>query len=909
MLKLKPGAVPGATLTALAPVLAELGATGVVQKFPQALAPTIEQPGSVDLRLVYELTVPASLPLGKARARLLATGAVEYVEPRYLRQLLYQPNDPLADSATANNQYYLRLTQAYRAWDFTHGDTSVVIGMTDTGIRITHEDLARQIKYNYADPINGLDDDGDGYVDNFQGWDMANRTNDPTPEARLTFHGSQTSGVAAGQVDNGKGVAGVGFKCKFLPVQVFSDLSTGSFAGYEGIVYAADHGCRVINMSWGGEGGYSRYEQDVCAYAALNRDVVLVAAAGNSGTNVQYYPASYNHVLSVGFTDGADVRAAKCTYNRRLDLVAPGTDIRSVLGANFASQAGASNADYWVDSGSSLAAPQVAGAAALVRARFPQLTAEQVRAQLRRTADAAIYTLPGNADYLGLLGSGRLNVARAVAALNQREARVVASTLAPNRPTGYAPGDTFQLTVAVRNLLLPITNLRVTVSSLSPYLLVRQGSYAVGSLATLGQASNAQQPFQLAVVTDTPIPTNSVATLHLQLTADNGYQTDQFLDVLLSPDFAQLDAGDLYTTLTGRGNIGFETASGTGGLGLGYKQDAQLLSEGGLLLAASPTRVADHLRAAIGTTRQSFYELGILRRQAPGPRADQQFTTTFRDSLPNPQHPRSVGVRVRERGQSWTSPTARRSVIVLDYVLRNLTADTLKPLYAGLFMDWDLPSSASRNVARYDSVRRLGYCYDPTSPRVYAGVQVLSAQPAGAYAIDNNASSGSPVYLSDGFSPAEKYLALSGGTGRATWSVGPADVSQVLSARIPRLAPGDSVAVAFALVAAASLPELQAAADEAQRTYQTVLATATATPTAAGWQVYPIPTAGPLRVVLPLGIGAVGIELLNELGQCVQRQRLPAGGGELSLAGLPAGLYWLRTTGPGTPLRCRVANY
>ena len=906
LLKLKPGVTPGASLPLLAGALRALGATSLAQKFPHSLPPSSEQPGSVDLRLVYEVRVPAAVPLAQARAQLLATGGVEYVEPAYVRQPQYQPNDPLADSAGATPQYHLKLTQAYRAWDFTRGDTSMVIGLTDTGMRLSHEDVVRQLKYNYADPVNGLDDDHDGYVDNFRGWDASNNNNDPTPEDNTVVHGSVVVGIAAGQADNGLGGAGVGFNCKYLPVQVFSTTSTGAFAGYEAIVYAADHGCRVINMSWGGEGGYSRYEQDVCAYAAINRDAVLVAAAGNSGKTGRFYPASYDYVLAVAATDAADAKADFATYNYRIDLSAPGVNIRSVFGRGLPSAAGPVDHDYWYGSGSSFASPQVAAAAALVRVRFPQLTAEQVQAQLRRAADPALYALPANAAYAGQLGAGRLNVARAVAALSQREARVVASAFAPSQPTGYNAGDTIQLSATVRNLLLPISDLQVTLTSLSPYLTVRRGSYAVGSLASLGQASNVALPFRLAVAA--AVPTNTVATLRYRLTAPGGYQTDQYLDVLLSPDFAQLDAGDLFLSLTGRGNIGFDNPNGTGGLGLGYKQNSQLLAEGGLLLATSPTRVADRLRAAPGTTRQSFYELGTLRRQLPGPRADQQFTSTFRDSLPDAQRPRSVGVRVRQRGQSWASPAARRNVIVLDYVLQNLTADTLKPLYAGLFMDWDLPGSAGRNVARYDSVRRLGYCYDPADTRVYAGVRVLSAQPAGAYAIDNNAASGSPIYLGDGFSPAEKYLALSGGPARATWLAGPTDVSQVLSARVGRLAPGDSVAVAFALVAGSSLPELQAAADEAQRAYQTALAAAT--PAAApGWQVYPSPTAGPLRVVLPLGVGAAGLEVLNELGQCVLRQAMPAGGGELLLGSLPPGLYWLRTTGPGVLLRCRVAKY
>ena len=900
VLKLRESSGPAvASLRVLLPALAALPATNLTQKFPNSQPPSPERPGSVDLRRVYELTVPPGLPLAKARARLLATGMVEYVEPLYLREPQYQPNDPLADS-TAGNQYHLRLTHAYRAWDFTQGDTSVVIGVTDTGIRYSHEDLVGQVKYNYADPINGLDDDGDGYVDNFRGWDFSNNNNDPLYED-YTGHGSQVSGVVAGQADNGKGLAGIGFKCKFLPLQIFPGTATGSFAGFEAVVYAADHGCRVINMSWGGAGGYSRFEQDVCTYAAVNRDAVLVAAAGNTPTNVLFYPASYDHVLAVAATDAADGKASFATYNRRIDLAAPGVNISVTQGRPTVTAGGPPDADYSRSSGTSFAAPQVAGAAALVRSRFPQLTAEQVVAQLRQTTDTSFYALPANAGYRGYLGTGRLNVARAVAALSQREARVVRSAFAPARPAGYAPGDTLRLAATVRNLLLPVADLSITLTSLSPWLTVRQGRFAVGSLATLAEASNADAPFRLAVAAS-GVPLNTPATLRYHFAGADGYQADQYVDILLNPDFVQLDAGDISLTLTSRGNLAYDDNSAAVGQGLSYRGGAPVLSEGGLLLATSPTRVADHLRASPGTTRQSFFTLAQVRRLVPGPRADQEARGVFRDSLPDPQLPRSVGVRVRQRGQSWAAPAARRNVIVLDYSLRNLTADTLQPLYAGLFADWDLPGDPARNVARWDSVRRLGYCYDPVAPRLYAGVQVLGPRPAGIYSLDNAAPAGTPIYLTDGFSPAEKYLALSGGFGPAHREAGTAaqatDVSQVVSTVVPRLAPGDSATVAFAVLAAPSLPELQAAAEAAQALYQQqVLATTGPVAAETAWQLYPNPTNGLISIKLAIKLGAVTVQVLDALGRLVATAGLPSGGGEVSLRALPPGLYLVRVQG------------
>jgi serine protease len=907
VLKLRAAAGPSSNeLAQLQPALAALHATGVVQKFPNSQLPSIDLPGSVDLRRVYELTVPATLSLAKARTLLLATGVVDYVEPLYVRAPQYQPNDPLADSTSTSDQYHLRLTQAYRAWDFTKGDTSIVIGVTDTGIRYSHEDLRRQVKYNYADPLNGVDDDGDGYVDNFMGWDFANRNNEPLYNS-FDGHGSQVSGIMAGQVDNGKGLAGVGFRCKFLPLQIFPGTTTGTFAGYEAIVYAADHGCRVINLSWGGAGGYSRFEQDVCSYAAVNRDVVLVAAAGNTPANILFYPASYDYVLSVSATDAADGKASFATYNRRVDLVAPGVNITNTYGRPSATAAGPPDADYWYGSGTSFACPQVAGAAALVRARFPQLTAEQVLAQLRRSADASILDLPANMMYQEYMGTGRLNIARAVAGITQREARVVRSVLTPAQPAGYVPGDTIRLAATVRNLLLPVASLTVTLTSLSPYLLVRQGTFAVGSLATRAEASNDAAPFRLEVASSVPL--NTTATLRYHLVGDNGYASDQYVDVVLNPDFVQLHAGDISLSLTSRGNLGYNDPSATIGRGLTYRNGPPLLSEGGLLLATSPTRVADRLRSENGTTRQSFFTLAQVQLLAPGPRADQEARSTFRDSLPDAKSPRSVGVRVRQRGQSWAAPAARRNVIQLEYSLRNLTADTLKPLYAGVFTDFDLPGETGRNVARWDSVNRVGYCYDPLAPQYYAGVQVLGPRPAGIYSIDNAAPAGAPIYLADGFSPAEKYLALSAGQGRAHREAGTAtqgtDVSQVVSTLIPQLAPGDSTTVTFAVLVASTLGELQAAAQAAAATYQQALPTL-APLDAAAWQLYPNPTADRLHVVLPANLGPATVQVVDALGRPVATAALASGGGELNLAALAPGLYVVRLV--GTKLAQRVVR-
>ncbi|MBD2722294.1 S8 family peptidase [Hymenobacter armeniacus] len=899
VLKLRPGHAPAQ----LEAALSRLGAAGLQQKFPHAQAPSAERPGSVDLRGIYQFQVPAGLALGKARAALLATGAVEYVEPLYVRAPLYQPNDPLADSTLTditNSQFYLKQIQAYRAWDVTRGDTSLVIAITDGGMRLTHEDLRQQVKHNYADPINGLDDDNDGFVDNFTGWDFANNDNDSGFDPAI-YHGTQVAGVAAARVGNGLGLAGLGNLCKFMPLNIYPNTPTGTFGGYEAIVYAADHGCQVINMSWGAIGGYSRFEQDAITYAAVNRDAVVVAAAGNSNTDVLFYPASYDHVLSVSGVQNTDQKSPGATFNRRVDMVAPGLSIVTTYGAQ--------DHDYGAVGGTSFAAPLTAAAALLVRKVFPQYTAAQVMARLRQTTDN-IDALPVNAAWAGRLGTGRLNVLKALTRANLQEARVVSSTFAPAR-AAYAPGDTLRLTADVQNLLQPVAGLTVTLTSLSPYVTVRQGSFAVGSLATLGRATNAAAPFRLAVAAS-GIPLNTTATLRYRLTAAGGFQYDQYVDLQLNPDYVVLNANDLALALTSRGNLGYDNLAGTIGTGLSYRGSSNVLSEGGLLLATSPTRVSDRLRTSGGQARQSFFSLAQATRQQPGPRADQEARAAFRDTIPGAgPRVRSVGVAVRQRAYAWAT-AGRRDFVLLEYSLKNITPDTLKPLYAGLFADWDLPNSdgAAHNAAAWDSTRALGYCYvlgtttPQMGPAVYAGLRLLRGGTPAVYSINNGAPVGAAVRLADGFSPAEKFLTLSSGTARAQRTAGlpgGADVSQVVGMRLARLAPGDSTTVTFALLVAPTLAQLQTSADAAAQAYATLLP-ARAAATTAGFEVYPNPTTGLLRVELPAPLAGAGVQVLNALGQVVLSGAASGGILNLNLAPLAPGLYILRVQGPGTVL-------
>jgi len=859
----------------LAAALRRLGATQLHQKFANTLLPDSEKPESVDISLIYEIRLPAPTDLTRAQQLLLATGTVLYAEPLYYRAPLAQPNDPLADSTRADGQYYLRNIRAYSAWDITKGDTTVVIGIADTGTRFTHEDLG-QVKYNYSDPIDGIDNDKDGYVDNFQGWDLADNDNNPDSDPLIgqKGHGVLVTGAAAGTPNNGKGIAGVGYHCRYLPLKIYPSTNQGTFAGYEAVVYAADHGCHVLNLSWGGPGNRSQFEQDVITYAAVNRDVVIVAAAGNTNAELDFYPASYDHVLSVTGTQANNVKTAAQTFSRRIDLCAPGLDILTTWGDY--------TDGYTRVGGSSFATPIAAGAAALVRSRFPTYSAAQVIAQLRGTTNPDIYTLPGNAPYLGKLGTGRLDAYRAVLATDVRAVRVVRNQLLSTTTLTQN-----QLEIEVQNLLLPVSNLRITIASLSPYLTTNAEAFVVRALPTLGRATNIDAPFRLTIAPNTPL--NTKALLECRITADDGYQATQYLTVVLNPGYVVLNANDLHLTLASQGTLGYDSPASGIGESITYRQSSPLLYEGGLVVATSPTRVASRVRGAKGTD-QDFQLLRQTTLTSPM-RATQEAQGIFQDSLPSLTRNRTVGVRVRQRAYAWaTEPD--RNYVLLQYQLTNITPDTLKPLYAGLFMDWDLPTDPAHNVALWDASRALGYVYSLTAPDLYIGVQVLSGGAPAYYALSNASTTG-PISAADGLSRAEKFAGLSNGTTYASAGLPNGDdVSQLVGAALRALPPGDSTTLTLAILGAPSLPALQAAADAARQRFAQVLPVRAAVADAM-WQVYPNPAAGRLQVEMPVSFAPTQIRLLNQVGAVVLQQAATART-MLDVRSYAAGIYVLQ---------------
>lgn len=326
---------------------------------------------------------------------LKASGHLLYFEHLRAQQLYFEPSDP-----GYSTQWYLNKIEAPSAWNFAQGDSSFVVAIVDSGVDYTHEDLQGNIAYNHDDPINGIDDDNDGYVDNYYGWDFGSDDHDPMVDGtNFLAHGSSICGVAAAGTNNSIGTASPAFNCRFLPVKITN--SSGYLIDTNaGILYAAQMGAQVINCSFGSS-EFSQAEADIIAYVTDSMDVLVVASAGNEASNIDVYPAALSKVIGVCALDENDQKIPVSNYGVNFDISAPGA---SIYGPYVQNQYGNNN-------GTSVAAAIVSGSAILLRAHFPSENAAQIRTRLLSSSDAISSMNP---EYHNLLGAGRLNLAAAI---------------------------------------------------------------------------------------------------------------------------------------------------------------------------------------------------------------------------------------------------------------------------------------------------------------------------------------------------------------------------------------------------------------------------------------------------------------------------------------------------------------
>ncbi len=371
---------------------------------------------------IYRVEVKAGDSLATRLADLRNNPNVLYAEPDYVTRIQRTPNDPMfpmqwgmQNDGSANGTIGADIS-ATEAWSSTTGNREVLVAVIDTGVDYTHPDLVENIWVNEGEiPDNGIDDDNNGYVDDYHGWNFSTFdqlmdgtnfvANDPMDR---NGHGTHCAGIIGAVGNNGVGVAGVNWKVKIMPVNVFGQYGMGLTSDeIAGIEYAWQNGARISNNSWGGL-GFSQALYDCIRMAGLNGHL-FVAAAGNYGWDNDgeggiwhSYPSDYDlaNIISVAATDKNDALALFSCYGAvSVDLAAPGVGILSTVPGSYASM-----------DGTSMAAPHVTGAAALLLGQDPERSVASMKRTLMQAVDE-VEALAGK-----VVTGGRLNLAKAVGA-------------------------------------------------------------------------------------------------------------------------------------------------------------------------------------------------------------------------------------------------------------------------------------------------------------------------------------------------------------------------------------------------------------------------------------------------------------------------------------------------------------
>lgn len=853
-----------------------LGAQNLAKIYPNHRQPEQEYNSLgqklVDLSLIYSFKYTLDMKLEKVINQLKSLGYFEYVEPWYVPKIHLNPNDPSWNA----NQYHLKgnvtgSINTTTAWNTQTGNPAVIVGIVDTGTEPTHPDLAP----NYAG-----------------GYDLGMNDADPTWQGNN--HGCAVSGDACAATNNSIGVASPGFNCKFKAAKG-ADASGALVAVYAGVTWCADNGCKIINCSWGGGGGGS-YGQNIIDYAVINKNCLVVASAGNGNADQQLYPSSYNNVYRVASSTTSDSRSSFSDYGNDVDYSSPGSNIYSTINGT----------GYGSMSGTSMASPVSAGAAALVQSQFSYPNATQIGERLKQTAEIMTGTASNTQALFtaGKLGKGRIDVGDAVnPAITAKSLLANPITITDSGDDVFMPSEVLSITALYTNYLDPSS------SSASALLSVVSGPgtvnaagnpFTIGALTTL-QTRDQNSPFApFTVNISAGALVNDVIQFKLTIT-DGAFTGSQYFSVVVNEDYVNITINDVFTSITSKGRIGYNADGQQQGLGFEYQLPTpeNLLYEMSLMIGTSGTKVSDMFRGgAAGDT--DFGSLLRAYEVTPAVVSDFDVDGKFNDA-PSASGP--IPVEVNHNAYAWNASPYRKFVIV-KYDIKNTSASTLNNLYAGILADWDI-TNAGQNEAAYDAANKMGYSYMTGAGGKYAAFKLLTGAGANHYVVDNIAGGNGgvdPVGGTPAFDTQEKYTALSSPARPADgFGAGGGDVMNCMSTGPLSITAGNSVIVAFAIIAGDNLADIQNSACQAQAKWDNTGPCSTnaineVTAENLWMETYPNPASSIVTIHYNIAGNSSGsLKLMNSLGEVVMTlDNISAGSNNLTLdvSKLSAGNYF-----------------
>ena len=507
-------------------------ATSLSNRFQHKSIPV--NSGLPDLSRIYRIEFPKKYNVVRVANEFSKNPNIEYAEPIPINYLSHEPNDPLY-----SQQWVLPKIQAPEAWNIHRGedgDSTIIIAITDSGVDWDHPDLVDNIWNNLGedadadghtlewngtswtfDPgdINGIDDDLNGYTDDFIGWDIGGNNNNPND---LNGHGTGVSGLAGSITNNLIGISSISYNLKVMPVK-------GS--RYNSTIYAAENGADVINCSWGSY-FFSVANMEVIEYVT-GLGSVVVAAAGNNRTDALNYPASYPKVISVAGTDPQDILVFYTNYGPSIDVSAPAPDLASntilttFIGGGYGQ----------VGLGTSFSAPIVTGLLGLIKSYHPTWSRDQLVTQLLGTTDNIDLLNPGK-DYL--LGTGRINAYHALVDSNVSVPQELKlhSSLLPIISSNFMPNEIVDIGLRVHNFSHDVSanNLTITLTTNDPDIQILDGEY-IGSLPADGLVDLADE-FQIQIASNATTH-SAVITFHFSAEVPIVVGEDQDYSLFINP--------------------------------------------------------------------------------------------------------------------------------------------------------------------------------------------------------------------------------------------------------------------------------------------------------------------------------------------------------------------------------------
>ena len=770
--------------------------------------------GLPDIGGIYEAFFPLNTDVEFAANELLASYAIEYAEPRYIYKSLYLPNDVYADTTLPTDfMYHLGAIQAYEAWDLNKGDTSIVIGISDSGISFDHIDLKKNLSKNTADPIDGVDNDGDGYTDNYRGWDFGGvlgkqGDNDPSVPCGVDecVHGMPVAGLAAADTDNRRGVSGVGFNCRFLPLKASPDsLPDGITHGYESILYAAQQGAQIVNCSWGGQVN-SKVGADLVKYVNLRYQTGIIAACGNTPRDLMFYPASYPEVLSVSNVHQGDSICCptflSSTHNYAVDVAAPGWELYSTVNLT----------DYGPFSGTSASAPVVAGAAGIVMSHFPDYTGFQAGQRLRVTTDD-IYQNPYNQPYFEKLGTGRINLYRALTDQRKPSIRLSEYAFFPDPDQqGALPGDSLYIPATFVNYLDPSSqDLEISLEVLgnaANFVDVPNPAWRAGVMQE-NELKSPSRSFTLFIKANAP--ENLVLNLRFRYHDPSlNYDDFEHISLTINPTYVDVKQNNLVTSINSRGNIGFPVrVFEKPGLGIQHLPSEQSAIGDAGFMFTSGGKLADNISGALGNRTANWLRTETIRRKVH-PLAPFYASGVMNDLV-------GLNASVKQEVFAW-SDQQFEEIIILRYRIYNQSTSAISDGYAGILADWEI-FEPSINAADFDGGNEIVYAWDRLNmDKTRYGISLIDGGRYRAFASKK---------IDFSFNTNSKIGALQTPPSTVNSRVGtggsPADVVQAIAAGPLSIPAGDSLDVVFALIAGEDLGDLRQKASRARNRYDCYL--------------------------------------------------------------------------------------